>query len=56
MAWESNSELQGFRVWLTAKGRDAYAAHSGKHDDLVIAVALAVWFCELPDWWPPASS
>ena len=36
-------ELQAFRVTLTAKGRDTYAARSGGHDDLVIAVALAVW-------------
>ena len=36
-------ELRAFRVTLTAKGRDTYAARSGEHDDLVIAVALAVW-------------
>ena len=36
-------ELQAFRVTLTARGRDTYAARSGKHDDLVLAVALAVW-------------
>ncbi len=36
-------ELQAFRVTLTAKGRDTYAARSGEHDDLVLAVALAVW-------------
>lgn len=36
-------ELQAFQVTLTAKGRDTYAARSGEHDDLVIAVALAVW-------------
>ncbi len=36
------SELQAFRVQLTAKGRDTYAAHSAGHDDLVLAVALAV--------------
>ncbi len=29
---------------FTAKGRDTYAARSGEHDDLVMAVALAVWF------------
>ena len=40
-------ELQEFRVRLTAKGRDTYAARSGEHDDLVIAVALAVWFGNL---------
>ena len=39
-------ELQAFRVRLTAKGRDTYAARSGEHDDLVLAVALAVWRCK----------
>ncbi len=38
-------ELQAFQVRLTAKGRDTYAARSGEHDDLVLAVALAVWRC-----------
>ncbi len=38
------SGLQVFRVQLTAKGRDTYAAHSGEHDDLLLAVTLAVWF------------
>ena len=31
---------------LTAKGRATYAAKAGEHDDLVLAVALAVWFAE----------
>ncbi len=35
-------ELQAFKVRFTAKGRDTYAARSGEHDDLVMAVALAV--------------
>ena len=39
-------ELEAFRVQLTAKGRDTYAARSGEHDDLVLAVALAVWRCQ----------
>ncbi len=30
----------------TLGGRDTYAARSGAHDDLVLAVALAVWFAE----------
>ena len=30
------------RMRLMAKGRDTYAARSGGHDDLVLAVALAV--------------
>ncbi len=37
-------ELQAYRVRFTAKGRATFAAHSGEHDDLVMAVALAVWF------------
>ncbi len=40
-------ELQAFQVRFTAKGRDTYGALSGKHDDLVMAVALAVWFAAL---------
>ncbi len=39
-------ELQAFQVRLTARGRDTYAANPGEHDDLVMAVALAVWFGE----------
>ena len=35
-------EFPAFRVTLTAKGRDTYAARSGEHDDLVIAIALAL--------------
>ena len=40
-------ELRAFRVRFTAKGRDTCGALSGKHDDLVMAVALAVWFATL---------
>jgi len=36
-------ELSDFRVKLTARGRATYAARLGGHDDLVVAVALAVW-------------
>ena len=32
-------ELQAFQVRLTAKGRDTYAARSGEHDDLMMALA-----------------
>ncbi len=32
------SELQALQVRLTAKGRDTYAARSGEHDDLVMAL------------------
>ncbi len=40
----SRSDHQAVR--LTAKGRDTYAAKAGAHDDLVLAVALAVWAAE----------
>ena len=39
-------ELQAFQRKVTGAGRDAYGATSGAHDDLVIAVALAVWWME----------
>jgi hypothetical protein len=38
------SELQNFRYEITRSGNDTYAAwREGDHDDLVLAVALAVW-------------
>ncbi len=44
LAGALRGELREFQVRFTAKGRDSYAARSGEHDDLVMAVALAVWF------------
>ncbi len=40
-------ELRAIKVRFTAKGRDTYAARSGEHDHLVLAVALAVWAAPL---------
>ncbi len=40
-------ELQAFRLQVTGAGRAAYGAETGAHDDLVVAVALAVW-CTSP--------
>jgi len=41
------TELTNFRYTLSAAGHDSYGAwREGTHDDLVLAVALAVWFCE----------
>ncbi|MGH8542119.1 MAG: hypothetical protein ACREX3_00395 [Gammaproteobacteria bacterium] len=40
-------EMEQFRVEITERGRDTYAAAAGAHDDLVLAVALACWFGEL---------
>src|SRR5690349_9142791 len=36
-------ELQEFRVDFTAAGHLTFNARSGKHDDLVLALAIAVW-------------
>jgi hypothetical protein len=36
-------ELQDFRVEYTAGGHLTFNARSGKHDDLVLALAIAVW-------------
>ena len=41
-------ELRAFRVGITRRGGTAYGAAAGAHDDLVLAVALAVW-------WAPAT-
>jgi hypothetical protein len=45
------AELLDFRRSLSAAGRASYAARTGKHDDLVLAVAIGCWFLNLP---PPA--
>jgi hypothetical protein len=36
-------ELQDFRVEFTPVGHLTFNARSGKHDDLVLALAIAVW-------------
>lgn len=40
------TELQNFRVNFTAIGNMAFAARVGAHDDLVLAVAIAIWYAE----------
>jgi Protein of unknown function (DUF3631) len=37
------SELKDFRRHVSEAGRYSYAAREGKHDDLVLAVAIALW-------------
>lgn len=37
-------ELQNFRAEISETGRDTFEARSGAHDDLVLSVAMAVWF------------
>ncbi len=41
-------ELLSFRRKTSATGRVSFDAESGKHDDLLIAVALAVWWSARP--------
>ena len=36
-------ELQDFRVEFTAAGHLTFNARAGKHDDLVLALAIAIW-------------
>jgi hypothetical protein len=42
------AELQDFRRSLSAAGRATYSARVGKHDDLVLAVAIAAFWLGLP--------
>lgn len=42
-------ELQSFEMKFTAKGNDIYNAKSGKHDDLVLALSLAIWSAKNTD-------
>jgi hypothetical protein len=40
-------ELQNFQVEISAStGHDSYEARVGKHDDYVLAVAIALWFAQ----------
>jgi hypothetical protein len=41
-------ELQDFRRKLSEAGRATYAARTGRHDDLVLAVAIAAWWIARP--------
>lgn len=41
-------ELQNFRVGFTATGHMQFEARSGAHDDLVLAVAIALWYAARP--------
>jgi hypothetical protein len=39
-------ELQDYRVRVSAAGHENYDARSGQHDDLVLALAMCIWFGE----------
>jgi hypothetical protein len=41
-------ELLDFRRHLGVAGRATYAARTGRHDDLVLSVAIATWWATLP--------
>ena len=41
-------EFQDFRVTFTSAGNAIFNARQGKHDDLVLAVSLAVWGASQP--------
>jgi hypothetical protein len=38
------SELQDYRVTITSSANEVFNAREGKHDDLVLALALPVWY------------
>ena len=47
-------ELKDFRRKVSVAGRYTFEARVGKHDDLVLAVAIALWSCVgLPKQTPP---
>jgi len=37
-------ELKDFRRHVSAAGRNTWSARTGAHDDLVLSVAIALWF------------
>lgn len=43
-------ELQDFRVNFSDSGRMQFGAREGKHDDLVLALAIAVWDATQPEY------
>jgi hypothetical protein len=43
-AHQLSAELKDFQRTLTATGRATFQARTGKHDDLVLSVAIALWW------------
>ncbi len=43
------AELQNFEMRFTAKGNDTYSATGANHDDMVIALSLAVYSARMTD-------
>ena len=56
LAAELEEELRNFRLKLTRSAHEAFEAREGKTDDLVLAVAMALWVAERPknvaEWGP----
>jgi hypothetical protein len=48
------NELLDFRRKLSESGRSSYAARATRHDDLVMALSLAVWWLSQPPLMPKA--
>jgi hypothetical protein len=46
-------ELQDFRRKLSDAGRATYAARTGAHDDIILCIAVAVWWTTRPQWTGP---
>jgi hypothetical protein len=45
------SELQNFQVSISESGFDSYEARTGKHDDLVLSLAMALWLAQHTRQW-----
>jgi hypothetical protein len=41
----TQDELTNFQRHITAAGRATFEARSGKHDDIVLSVGFALWWC-----------
>jgi Terminase RNaseH-like domain len=50
---ELRKEFENFTIKYTAQGKPTYSASSGAHDDLIIALCLAVHFFECRRSVPP---
>ncbi|MGI8838660.1 MAG: hypothetical protein ACR2H4_18755 [Pyrinomonadaceae bacterium] len=44
-------ELQNFEVSISESGFDSYEARTGKHDDLVLSLAMALWLAQKRRYW-----
>jgi hypothetical protein len=45
------SELQNFQVSISESGFDSYEARTGKHDDLVLSLAMGLWLGQSTRHW-----